>query len=470
MDQAKIVQNFGRNLSFKPLHFYSPINRDELIDILEEHKSGKIRVVASKHSWSALIETKDVLIDMSHFDYVKIQKNNLQTSVIVGAGCKVERLLKELNLKGLTIPSVGLIDQQTIAGAISTGTHGSGKHSLSHYIESVQLACFDESGNSTQIVNIREGEDLQAARCSLGCLGVVVELTLPCIPQYFIQEKSTFCETIEQVLVLEKKAPLQQFFLMPHSWKFFAQERLVAPNLGRRGFASIYRIYWFLVIDLGMHLVMKALVSILKSRRLVRTFFRSIVPSLVFSNWVVTDRSDRALVMKHELFRHLELEAFVVRSHVIEAASFVKDILQYADDDNHQLSDSTYEKIKKAQLTESLSSIKGSFTHHYPICFRRVLSDDTLISMASGESEDWYAISFITYLEPRDEFLALVTFLSNSMFELFDARIHWGKWFPQTSKQVNKLYPKIDTFRNVCSKYDPNGVFRNTFVEDKLDL
>ncbi len=174
--------------------------------------------------------------------------------------------------------------------------------------------------------------------------------------------------------------------------------------------------------------------------------------------------------MKHELFRHLELEAFVVRSHVIEAANFVKDILQYADNDNHQLSDSTNEKIKKAQLTESLSLIKGRFTHHYPICFRRVLSDDTLISMASGESEDWYAISFITYLEPRDEFFALATFLSNSMFELFDARIHWGKWFPQTSKQVNKLYPKIDTFRNVCSKYDPNGVFRNNFVEDKLDL
>jgi hypothetical protein len=269
---------------------------------------------------------------------------------------------------------------------------------------------------------------------------------------------------------LEKKAPLQQFFLMPHSWKFFAQERLVSLELRRRGFAAIYRIYWFLVIDLGMHLVMKLLVSILRSRRLVHIFFRSIVPALVFHNWLVTDRSDRALVMKHELFRHLELEAFVVRSHVVEAASFIKDILQYADDGNHQLSDSTNELIQKAQLFDSLSSIKGCFTHHYPICFRRIMPDDTLISMASGVSEDWYAISFITYVEPRDEFYALAAFLANSMFELFQARIHWGKWFPQTSKLVNQLYPKIDTFRDVCSRYDPNGVFRNSFVEDKLGL
>jgi len=293
-------------------------------------------------------------------------------------------------------------------------------------------------------------------------------MTLPCIPQYFVQEKASFCETIEEVLILEKKAPLQQFFLMPHSWKFFTQERLVSLELRRRGFAAIYRIYWFLVIDLGMHLVMKLIVSILRSRRLVHTFFRSIVPSLVFHNWIVTDRSDRALVMKHELFRHLELEAFVVRSHVVEAASFIKDILQYADDGNHQLSDSTIELIQKAQLFDSLSSIKGCFTHHYPICFRRIKPDDTLISMASGVSEDWYAISFITYVEPRDEFYALATFLSNSMFELFQARIHWGKWFPQTSDHVNQLYPKIDTFRDVCSRYDPNGVFRNRFIEDKL--
>jgi len=468
MEKAKIVQNFGRNLRFKPKHIYSPSNRVELIDILQKHNSGKIRVVASKHSWSGLIETEDVLIDMNHFDYVRVQEKNHETFVTVGAGCKVKHLLAELSRKGLTIPSVGLIAEQTIAGATATGTHGSGKHSLSHYIESLQLACFDETGRSAQIVNITEGESLQAARCSLGCLGVVVEVTLPCIPQYFVQEKSTFCKTIEEVLVLEKQAPLQQFFLMPQSWYFFAQERLVSPELRRRGFAAIYRIYWFLVIDLGMHLVMKLLVSILRSRRLVHIFFRSIVPSLVFQNWVVTDRSDRALVMKHELFRHLELEAFVVRSRVLEAASFVKDILQYADNSNHQLSELTIERLQKAQLLDSLSSIKGRFTHHYPICFRRILPDDTLISMASGTSEDWYAISFITYQEPRDEFHALATFLANSMFELFQARIHWGKWFPQNSEQLNQLYPKMDRFRDVCSRYDPNGVFRNRFVEEKL--
>ena len=91
-----------------------------------------------------------------------------------------------------------------------------------------------------------------------------------------------------------------------------------------------------------------------------------------------------------------------------------------------RLSDSTNELIQKAQLFDSLSLIKGCFTHHYPICFRRIMPDNTLISMASGVSEDWYAISFITYVEPRDEFYALTTFLANSMFELFQARHNIG--------------------------------------------
>jgi xylitol oxidase len=90
--------------------------------------------------------------------------------------------------------------------------------------------------------------------------------------------------------------------------------------------------------------------------------------------------------------------------------------------------------------------------------------------MASGNFEDYYAISFITYVEPRDHFYALATFLANSMFELFGARIHWGKWFPQTGEQVNQLYPNLDLFRSVSYQFDPKGVFRNQFIKEKLGL
>lgn len=470
MKQAKFIKNFGRNLRFKPKYFYSTKSEMELLDILQKHKDSKIRTVGSLHSWSDLVKTDEVLIDVCHFNRIEVFTQNGETRVKVGAGCQIKHLLKALNKQGLTIPSLGLITEQTIAGATATGTHGSGKHSLSHYIESLRVACFKGDEGVAQIVEVSDGVELQAARCSLGCLGVIVEITLPCIPQYFVQEKATFCKTIEEILELEKQAPLQQFFLMPHSWLFLAQERVVSNECRRRGLAGVYRVYWFVVIDLGLHLALKLFASVLRSKKLIHFFFRKVAPSLISPRWVVTDRSDNALVMEHELFRHLEIELFVTRSKVSEASSFVTDILQFADDASHKLSVSTYEKLQKAELLDSLKSIKGRFTHHYPICFRRVLPDNTLISMASGSSEDYYAISFITYVEPRDDFYALATFLANSMFELFGARIHWGKWFPQTGEQIDQLYPNLASFREVCDQYDSNGVFRNQFVEEKLGL
>jgi len=426
--------------------------------------------MGSKHAWSPAIETDGVLLEMRHFSHVRIHQINGAPFVTAGAGCQLKVLLKVLNEQGLTTPSVGLITEQTIAGATATGTHGSGRHSLSHYIHSVRIACFDATGETAQIVEVNDGDELRAARCSLGCMGVVVEITLPCIPQYFVEEKLTPMRSIEQALALETDSPLQQLFLLPHAWTWFVQQRKVAPESGRRGGAAFYRIYWFLFLDLGMHLLIRFFAAWLRSRRLIHFLFRVVVPCSVFPRWITVDRSDRQLVMEHELFRHLEEEIFVRRSNLLAASHFVTDILKLADDARHTLSPISVRQLTSISAMETVKSIGGSFTHHYPICIRRILPDETLISMASGSGEDWYSFSLITYREPRDDFYRVAKFLAESMTQLFDARVHWGKWCPLTAHQLQHRYPDLDTFRKICRRFDPNGVFRNSFIRDALDL
>ena len=119
-------------------------------------------------------------------------------------------------------------------------------------------------------------------------------------------------------------------------------------------------------------------------------------------------------------------------------------------------------------MEEEAKLLRGTYTHHYAICFRRVLPDDTLISMTANADEDWYAISFITYCEPRDDFYRTAEFLARSMHRLFGARIHWGKWFPLDRKQVEQQYPQLNRFLEIANRFDPNGVFRNDFVREKL--
>ncbi len=172
------IVNFGQNVHFAPRRLYTPRTEGELLDILNRHSSGQIRVVASRHAWSEAIVSDDALIEMRHFNYVRIHQQAGETFATVGGGCQIKHLLMVLNRRGLTTPSVGLITEQTIAGAISTGTHGSGKHSLSHYISALRIACFPADVDVAQIREVTEGTELRAARCSLGCLGVIVDVTL----------------------------------------------------------------------------------------------------------------------------------------------------------------------------------------------------------------------------------------------------------------------------------------------------
>jgi hypothetical protein len=152
--------------------------------------------------------------------------------------------------------------------------------------------------------------------------------------------------------------------------------------------------------------------------------------------------------MEHELFRHIEIELFVTRSNLAAALQHVRETIEQARD---------------------------FYTHHYAICVRKVLPDDTLISMSSsrsstGPSEPSYAISLISYARPsaRAGFLRFADELAREMVERFDARPHWGKYCPLTAADVERLYPQLGEFREACRQYDPCGRMRNAWTQATL--
>jgi FAD/FMN-containing dehydrogenase len=127
---AHAVENFGGNVAFSPAAAYLPRSEDEVLKILAQQRGKRIRAVGRLHSWSIAVHADEVLIDLRYLNHVQVIASGARAAV--GAGCQIKRLLAELDRQGLTLPSVGLISEQTIAGATATGTHGSGKHSLSH--------------------------------------------------------------------------------------------------------------------------------------------------------------------------------------------------------------------------------------------------------------------------------------------------------------------------------------------------
>ena len=396
------VVNFGRNIRFRPGSHYIPGTQGDVLRILERHRGGTIRAVGARHSWNRGIETADALVDLRRIRHVRIHGDG--TRVTVGAGCRIGALLRHLAGRGLTLPSVGLIDRQSVAGAVATGTHGSGRHSMSHYVESMRIACYGKDGGPT-VRTVDRGPALRAARCSVGAMGIVLEVTLRCVPQYYVRERCVWRDGLDAVLDCEPAAPLQQFYILPHTWTFMVHERRVAARNQRAGAAALYRVYWLLLIDVALHAGVKVAAAWLGSRRLVRGVYERMLPAFIFPGWRVTDRSDRQLLMRHDLFRHLEMEVFVPRDRLREALAFVIEVLRAADDAAYEPSTEVRESIEALGRWEAFGRIRGTWSHHYPICVRRLRPDDTLISMASChgmEEQDWYAISLITLREPRD--------------------------------------------------------------------
>ena len=439
-----------------------------MLRILDEHRTGTVRVIGAGHSWNEGIETSDALLDLRHLRQIQVRADRRRVSA--GGGCRIAELLAHLARRELTLPSVGLIARQSVAGAIATGTHGSGRHSMSHYVESLRIACYSAEGEA-EVRTVDSGLALRAARCSVGALGVVLEVTLKCVPQYYVRERCIWRPSLDAILDNESAAPLQQFYLIPHTWAYLEHERSVAPDNRRSGAAMLYRAYWLIVIDVLLHLGIKLTASLLRSRRLVDVLYRHLLPACIFPKWRVTDRSDRQLLMRHDLFRHLEMEVFVPREKLRPALDHVADVLRAADNADYEVSADVHDRIRALDMRDSFERIRGAYSHHYPICVRRVRPDDTLISMASChgmEEQDWYAISLITFTEPRLPFQNVARFLATTMAPIFGARLHWGKWHPLKAGQIEGSYPGLVPFRTICAQFDPRGVFRNRFLEETM--
>ncbi len=461
------VENFGRNVVFRPQAVYVPHTEDEVVEILARERGKRIRAVGRLHSWSEAVRSDEVLLDLRRLDRVAI--NPEQTRVVIGAGCQIKRALAELERHALTLPAIGLISEQTIAGATATGTHGSGRHSLSHYLTSLQIACYDSATGEPILREVREGDELRAARCSLGCLGIVVSVELCPRPQYQVEEWFRLHDTVESVLACETESPLQQFYWTPWLWRFLVQHRREV-NRPRSWLAPLYRAYWFTEVDVGLHLVLRFLVQRLRGRAAVKGFLRHVAARAVIRGWRVVDTSSRMLIMEHELFRHIEIEVFVPQSSLAPALEFVRQVLVAFDDRQAVLDPALQHSLENIGLLDELIEASGAYTHHYPICVRRVLPDDTLLSMASSDDEPYYALSFISYARPEDRagFFRFADFLARSMARLFAVRRHWGKVCPLSSQDVEQLYPGLAAFRAISREFDPDGVFRNSWIEETL--
>jgi hypothetical protein len=469
------VHNFGKNVIYEPRHRYTPRTDEEVLAILARHHGGRIRVQGAGHSWSGIVEATDVLVSLTHFSDVTVEEGPTGHVARVGAGATLERILAGLRRTAFTLPTLGAITRQTIAGATATATHGTGNASLSSFVRSVRLACYDSGGHPT-IRTIRGGDELLAARASLGCLGVILELTLELVPRFWMEECTKVHDSLESVLTEEGEWPQQQFLVFPYGWHWYAyhRRRVPEPNARARRRLRWVRAYDALVVERGLHLLVKAVPAAARvfGVRAVTGFWKQGLPS-VMRPTPVSGSSETILTLHtrhHHAYRHVEMELFVPKHRLTAAAAFLQEAIPFFAGLNTSVSASLGEQLARAGLLDEFNGLRGQYVHHYLIFFRRVLGEETYLAMNEGGER--YSISFFTF-EPerrRKTYYAVCGFLARAFARLYAARPHWGKYNPLTAAEIAPLYPGLERFRAICLAHDPHGVFQNAYTNVVIGL
>src|SRR4051795_2043452 len=170
--------NWSRGQSCAPAEQLRPGTSTEVAQAVARGRA--VRVAGAGHSFSGGVPTDGTLLSLERMDRV-LDIEPASGLVRAEAGIGLRALVRELHRHGLALPNLGDIDAQSLAGALATGTHGTGGRlgNLSTAVSAMELVLAD---GSERVVDA--GGELAAARVGLGALGVVVAVTLRCVPAF----------------------------------------------------------------------------------------------------------------------------------------------------------------------------------------------------------------------------------------------------------------------------------------------
>ena len=212
--------NWSKSVQATPQQIQIPQFEAELVEIVAQANQthAVIRVAGSGHSFVPLCASNDIIISLDELQGV-ISVEGDRNQATVWAGSKIHQLGEPLLKHNLGMENMGDIDRQSIAGAISTGTHGTGKGlgSISTQVLGLRLILAD--GTIQEISAQNEPNLFKAAQVSLGALGIISQVTLQLLPAYRLHEK-TWAEPFDSCM-----AKLEEYIDATRHFEYFWSPR-----------------------------------------------------------------------------------------------------------------------------------------------------------------------------------------------------------------------------------------------------
>ena len=425
-------RNWAGDQACSPAAVEHPGTRAELVDAIGRATEAgrRVRAAASGHSFTDIACTDATMLRLERLNRV-LDLDRTTGLVRVEAGISIHALAEALHTYGLAMENQGDIDRQTLAGAISTATHGTGARyrNLSAQIESAELVLAD--GGVIEVSADSDPEGLPAARVGLGALGVLYSVTLRTVPAFTIRRvdrPASLAETLDDLDELADAHDHFELYAFPHTEIAVLREseRTERPPRPRSAATE------FLNEVVVENWVPSAFARLARS-------FPDLTPSLArllagrIGRSVKVDRSYRVYASERRI-RFTEMEYAIPRERAAEAVRRVFELIE-------------------------ADGLRVSF----PIEVRFVAPDDAHLSPSHDRATCYIAVHMYRGVEWERYFRGV-----EAIMDSYGGRPHWGKRHFQTVETLAARYPRWDEFQRVRSRLDPEGVFANAYTDRVL--
>lgn len=380
-----------------------------------------VRVVGAGHSFMPLCETEGLLLHLADLEGgLKVAPD--RRTATAPAGWSLKKLTAALWEEGLSLPNQGDVNPQALAGAIATGTHGTGRDlgSLSTLAQAFTLVMAD--GTLRTCSRSENPELFEAQRLSLGMLGVAVEITFTVMPAYRLEErieKVAFAEILERFDDIAAAHRHAEFFIFPYSDKAILKtlQPTEAPETSER------------TTDVDETPFRIANEIAARAPFMIPTLHRGMMMAL---------GSSRRVGPAYQIFpserniRFEEMEYELPRANGLRA---LQDVIRWIRQGNKPVA--------------------------FPFEFRWAAGDDIWLSpfnMGPGASISMHQYAKMPWQELFKE--------AEAIFRAHGGRPHWAKRHTLSRAEVDVLYPMAERFRQVRREADPQGKFLNGHLAD----
>jgi FAD-linked oxidoreductase len=429
---AATWRNWDRTASCSPVRTVTPAGDDEIAQALKEASASGLTVksTGTGHSFTDIACTDGVQIKLDRHARLLDVDTNAKT-VTAEAGIPLMKLANELADHGLALSNLGDIGYQTVAGAASTATHGTGAKFGTLSTQIVKLRLVTADGSTLDLTRESDPDTFRAAQVGLGALGVLSRVTIECEPAFnlhAVEQPEKLDAVLESFEDRVRNNEHFEFYWFPHTDICMTKEnnRTDAPLKPKSRTKTWFDDMFIANRVFGV------------SQRIGRRFPGTVpriakLAGVLLGKTEEVDRSDHVFLTPR-LVRFSEMEYSIPREAASQGVRAVKEI------------------IERDQLIVS-----------FPIEVRAVAPDDALLSPAYGGDRAYIAVHMFQGVDFHPYFKAVEA----AMKEL-GGRPHWGKWHYRTADDLRPAYPEFDRFLAVRHRLDPSRLFQNAYLERVL--